>query len=183
MYGIWRIEGASLGHKKKNYIQISHQRFYYYTPLQMRRLKLMQVDKLPSVSKTSPAETRSNNIVRYTLLKSHIPRMEPPSNLYTYVNTPLLNAHIKDIMHTAFHLHFKINSFPIYLLKCCDTQTDRKTGLLLYDSVLLVYLLNHKWGIKLFSSNVLICPPRFITTQTYSLSVLSNVYDCTADYS
>ena len=40
--------------KKLDYIQISHQRFYYYTPFQMRRLiKLIQVDRLLSESKTS----------------------------------------------------------------------------------------------------------------------------------
>ena len=33
----------------------------------------MQIDRLLSASKTSPAETRSNNSGRYTLLKSHIP--------------------------------------------------------------------------------------------------------------
>ena len=33
----------------------------------------MPVDRLLSASKTSPAETRSNNSGRYTLLKSHIP--------------------------------------------------------------------------------------------------------------
>ena len=35
--------------------------------------KLMQVDRLLSASKTSPAETCSYNSRRYTLLKSHIP--------------------------------------------------------------------------------------------------------------
>ena len=34
----------------------------------------MQVDGLLSASKTSPAETLSNNSGRYTPLKSHIPR-------------------------------------------------------------------------------------------------------------
>ena len=34
----------------------------------MRRLKLMQIDSSLSAFKTSPAETRSNNSGRYTLL-------------------------------------------------------------------------------------------------------------------
>ena len=38
-----------------------------------KTVKLMQIDRLLFASKTSPAETRSNNSGRYTLLKSHIP--------------------------------------------------------------------------------------------------------------
>ena len=40
-----------------------------------KTVKLIQLDRLLSASKTSPAETRSNNSrsrPRYTLLKSHI---------------------------------------------------------------------------------------------------------------
>ena len=45
----------------------------YYTSLQMRTVKLMQVDRFLSAFTTSPAETRSINSGRYTLLESHIP--------------------------------------------------------------------------------------------------------------
>ena len=38
-----------------------------------KSVKLMQIDRLLSASKTSPAETRSNNSGWYTFLKSHIP--------------------------------------------------------------------------------------------------------------
>ena len=37
-----------------------------------KTVKLMQVDRLLFASKTSPAETRSSNSGRYTLLKSHL---------------------------------------------------------------------------------------------------------------
>ena len=45
----------------------------FYAITNEKTVKLMQVDRLLSASKTSPAETRSNNSGRYTLLKSHIP--------------------------------------------------------------------------------------------------------------
>ena len=41
---------------------------FYCAPLQMRKLKLMQIDSTPDASCTFPAETRSNNSGRYTLL-------------------------------------------------------------------------------------------------------------------
>ena len=44
----------------------------------------MQVDRLLSASKTSPAETRSNNSGRYALLKSRIPCIHLPVQWPTY---------------------------------------------------------------------------------------------------
>ena len=42
-----------------------------------KTVKLMQLGRLLSASKTSPAGTRSNNSGRYTLVKSHIPWVHP----------------------------------------------------------------------------------------------------------
>ena len=44
-----------------------------YSITNEKTVKLMQIDRLLPASKTSPAETRSNNSGRCTLLKSHIP--------------------------------------------------------------------------------------------------------------
>ena len=46
-----------------------------------KTVKLMQVDRVLSASKTSPAETCSYNSRRYTLLKSHIPCSNPLLNI------------------------------------------------------------------------------------------------------
>ena len=64
-----------------------------------KTVKLMQVDRLLSASKTYPAETRSNNSGRYPLLKSHIHWVYRPELLapvpITLVNRyTLLKTHI-----------------------------------------------------------------------------------------
>ena len=68
-----------------------------------KTVKLMKIDGLPSESKTSPAEARSNNSGTYTLLKCHIPLVYLtkvshtfgiPYLILTYLWYTLLKSHI-----------------------------------------------------------------------------------------
>ena len=76
----------------------------------------MQIDSSLSASKTFPAETRSNNSGRYTLLKSHIPCQQPATarsinKIYIIkvhpsesVNAAKSYVNLKNIPNTDFHL-------------------------------------------------------------------------------
>ena len=60
-----------MGHKVKLHRNKPPTFLLLYAITNGKTVKLMQVDRLLSASKTSPAETRYSNSGRYTLLKSH----------------------------------------------------------------------------------------------------------------
>ena len=81
-----------------------------------KTVKLMQIDRLLPISKTSPAETRSNNSGRYNLSLIYLGQVSPH---LLYVDPPTMDRAVIWGLTCSHHEHFLVLAKGTGCLKFC----------------------------------------------------------------